>query len=297
MVLHWCRLSVLKLLVSNHANGVMLKFTQLKNTISTITGAQIESWLPIKDDLSAIDMEALPVNELARRFDDELLKVQSEDAFLEANDFPWIKTIEEHASAIVEETQQLLNVIDSVPAFGDIQEQQRPLSGNGWRVFPFLVYGHRIEWSHLQFPATSEVIGKIPDCMTAMFSILQPGQHLTPHTGPSSAVLRYHLASYIPEPEVCGIRVADETRQWQQGKSLVLNDYREHEAWNRGDLPRVVLFVDFKRPVPDSLTALRDEVISRFSGDAFCHEIIENFDRWIDTHGRAVQRTFSDSLV
>ena len=239
-------------------------------------------------ELSLQQIQQADIADVATLFDHELLKTQAPDDFLSNERFPWIANIEANTAGIEQETANLLRAIDLVPPFGDVQESQRTLSGSKWRIFPFLVYGHRVDWSHEAFPATSEVISKIPECITAMFSILQPGQHLHPHIGPNSAVLRYHLPTYVPEPDKCAIRVADQTRHWEQSKSLVLNDYREHEAWNRGEKARVVLFVDFKRPVPTELEPHRDAVIERYSADNFSHEIFDNFNIWVDSYGEQI---------
>ena len=57
---------------------------------------------------------------------------------------------------------------------------------------------------------------------TAMISILSPRKHILDHRGPYKGVLRYHLALMIPEPrEACRIRVDDEFRHWDEGKSLL----------------------------------------------------------------------------
>jgi aspartyl/asparaginyl beta-hydroxylase (cupin superfamily) len=62
--------------------------------------------------------------------------------------------------------------------------------------------------------------------------------------------MRYHLGLLIPEPaEQCGIRVDTETRHWAEGQSMIFDDTYEHEAWNDTDKTRVVLFVDFVRPL------------------------------------------------
>ena len=274
-------------------NGETQTIIKIQSDNTDQSGRDLETEITPDIRSSTSDCEegysSMSLAELVCHFNNELLKHQDPDDFLDQSSFPWITQIEENTAAVEADTQRLLTVVESVPPFGDIQELQRPLSGNGWKVFPFLVYGHRIDWSHEQFPATSELIANIPDCTTAMFSILQPGQRLQPHTGPSSAVLRYHLATFVPQPLRCGIRVAGQVRQWEQGKSLVLNDFREHEAWNLGDKPRVVLFIDFKRPVPDSLVRLRDFVIDRFASDTFSREIVVNFNQWVKTHSKDVQ--------
>jgi beta-hydroxylase len=83
-----------------------------------------------------------------------------------------------------------------------------------------------------------------------MFSILAPGKRIPPHVGPYKGVLRYHLALKVPEPaERCGITVNGVTKHWEEGKSLVFDDVWEHSAWNETDDTRVVMFVDFIRPM------------------------------------------------
>ena len=54
----------------------------------------------------------------------------------------------------------------------------------------------------------------------------------------------------VPEAPVeqLGIRVGPEVRSWQEGRSLVLDDTYEHEAWNRSDRTRGVLLGDIWNP-------------------------------------------------
>jgi aspartyl/asparaginyl beta-hydroxylase (cupin superfamily) len=49
-------------------------------------------------------------------------------------------------------------------------------------------------------------------------------------------------------PPGCRLRVAAETRSWQEGRYLIFDDTAEHEAWNDSDLARGVLLLDFMRP-------------------------------------------------
>jgi beta-hydroxylase len=83
----------------------------------------------------------------------------------------------------------------------------------------------------------------------AGFSRLAPGAHIRPHVGYdeySRYVLRLHLG--LETNADCAIRVADETRTWKEGKTLIFCDAVEHEAWNRGTTTRTVLLLDFKNP-------------------------------------------------
>lgn len=261
---------------------------RVKNFIRSFFENPVPALTPAQSEEYQSEIEFLQT--LASDFDRNLLAEQTPDAFLPISDFPWTEDIEDMADEIALEAQILLRTLDDVPPFGELQELQKPLSGNGWRVFPLLVYGHKVEWALRRFPTLEAAIDRIPGCTTAMFSILQPGQQLYPHVGPNSAVLRYHLGVHIPHPADCAIRVADETRHWEFGKSLILNDYREHEAWNNSPEPRVVLFVDFKRPVSERLISQRDFVIEEFARFKFSHEIVDNFEEWIEQHGETLDQ-------
>jgi ornithine lipid ester-linked acyl 2-hydroxylase len=94
------------------------------------------------------------------------------------------------------------------------------------------------------------LVRKIPGLRTAMFSILEPGKRLPPHRGPYNGVLRLHLGLLVPEPPTSfGSRIGPELRHWREGEVLIFDDAHEHEAWNETDRPRVVLFVDFLKPL------------------------------------------------
>jgi aspartate beta-hydroxylase len=90
-------------------------------------------------------------------------------------------------------------------------------------------------------------------------SRLSPGTHITPHHGPTNMRLRCHLPILVP-PGNCAIRVDDETRQWEEGKCLVFDDFLLHEAWNHTAGDRLVLIVDLWHP------DLTDEEVALLEG-------------------------------
>ena len=97
---------------------------------------------------------------------------------------------------------------------------------------------------------------------TAMFSILAPKKHIPEHRGMWKGMLRYHLGLIIPwPPGSCRIRVGQDIRTWDEGKSLVFDDSHLHEAWNDSDQYRVVLFVDVVRPLIFPLSLINRSVI------------------------------------
>ena len=96
----------------------------------------------------------------------------------------------------------------------------------------------------------NELIDRVPGLQNAWFSILAPGYHIPPHHGPTRAVVRLHLGLIVPEDrESCWIRVDDQICTWEEGKVIVFDDTYEHEVRNDTPDRRVVLFIDFDRPM------------------------------------------------
>jgi beta-hydroxylase len=120
-----------------------------------------------------------------------------------------------------------------------------------WKTFLICAYGLKSEQAIRACPQTWRILQSIPGLKTAMFSILEPGKHLPPHRGPYNGVLRLHLGLVVPgaAPGTVALRVADTICEWVEGRALIFDDAYEHEAWNRSESLRVVLFVDFVKPL------------------------------------------------
>lgn len=172
-------------------------------------------------------------------------------AFFDPADFSWTQMLEKNWYAIRRELDEVMRHRNSLPNFQDISPDQRVLSqDDGWKTFFFYAYGFKAWRNCRRCPETTRLLKQVPGMKTAFFSILAPGKHLPEHRGPYKGVLRYHLGLMIPQPAMsCGIRVANETRHWEEGKSLVFDDTFMHEAWNETKGDRVVLFMDFVRPM------------------------------------------------
>jgi aspartyl/asparaginyl beta-hydroxylase (cupin superfamily) len=119
----------------------------------------------------------------------------------------------------------------------------------GWSTFGLYAFGQKQAANCALCPRTTELVESIPGMVMAGFSRLTPGAHIKPHVGYdeySRYVLRLHLG--LETNPDCAIRVADETRSWEKGKTIIFCDAVEHEAWNRGTTTRTVLLLDFKNP-------------------------------------------------
>ena len=79
-----------------------------------------------------------------------------------------------------------------------------------------------------------------------LFSRLEPGAKILPHTGLLNSRLICHLPLIVPGG--CGFRVGSETREWVKGKAWAFDDSINHEAWNTSDRTRIILLFDIWRP-------------------------------------------------
>ena len=114
-----------------------------------------------------------------------------------------------------------------------------------------------------------------------MFSILEPGKHLPPHRGPYNGVLRLHLGLIVPEPrEQLGIRVDNEIYRWREGEAVIFDDAYEHEAWNGTPHTRVVLFVDFRKPLRFPANVLNWLLLHLAVFTPFIREGMDNQKAW-----------------
>lgn len=100
----------------------------------------------------------------------------------------------------------------------------------------------------------------------AFFSISSPDTHIKAHTGGSNLRLRYHLPVDVPEPQKNRMRVAHETRHWEEGKAFAFDDGYDHEVWNTGAKLRALLIVDLWHPdlSSDDIACLSNPLFNRF---------------------------------
>ena len=168
------------------------------------------------------------------------------------SDFPWANEVEREWHLVRAELDRLLRRKEELPGFHEIIGEVRSISTDrDWKTFLFIGFGAKSEEAVRHCPQTWRILQTIPGLKTAMFSILEPGKQLKPHRGPYNGVLRLHLGLIVPDTPrgTVAIRVDDEVSDWEEGKVLIFDDSYEHEAWNHSEQTRVVLFVDFVKPL------------------------------------------------
>ena len=201
---------------------------------------------------------------------------------LENAAFPWVADIESEWQTIRKELDQVLLDKENLPAFHEVLPDVRTITqDNRWKTYMFCGYGVKSKPNIERCPETWRVLQKIPGMKSAMFSILEPRKHIPAHKGPYNGVLRLHLGLIVPEPrDEIALRVDQHVLHWKQGEAMVFDDAFEHEVWNRTDGLRVVLFVDFVKPLRFPANLINWLVISLAPFTPFIREGVEQQKQW-----------------
>jgi beta-hydroxylase len=211
------------------------------------------------------------------RLVERLIFNSKDPAFYSTDQFYWVKKMEADYPKIKAELLRVMQDYPSIPELKKLsEEQQRIVKGNQWKSFFFYAYGRDIEKNCMRCPDTSKALQQIPGMLSAFFSILEPGTSLLPHRGLYKGVLRYHLALSVPkEYDKCALKVGEQIVHWQEGSSIIFDDTFEHEAWNKSEEIRVLLFVDFERPLSFPANLTNKGILWLFSRSPFIQRILD----------------------
>lgn len=170
-----------------------------------------------------------------------------------------VKVLERNWLTIRDEA---LSVLDSNS--GQFLPEDENLREKGdWGQFTLWQQGRKVASSCRSVPKTCALMERFPEttgCKRGQikFSVMQPGTHVWPHTGPTNCRLRMHLGLVIPS-KGCRIRCTNQTREWKEGKVLIFDDSFEHEVWQEAESYRLIFIVDVWHP---ELTQLQRQTLS-----------------------------------
>ena len=205
-----------------------------------------------------------------------------DQTFFEPQSFAWVEHIEANWQAIREELTGVLEDREALPNFQEISKDQLEITDDDrWKTFFLYGFGFEAKLGVEMCPRTAALMREIPGMSTAMFSILSPHKHILDHRGPYKGVLRYHLGLIVPrEAQACRIRVGEDFRHWEEGKSLIFDDTFNHEVWNDTDETRVVLFVDVLRPLPEPWATINRLIVKAIGYSPFVLDAKRNQEAW-----------------
>ena len=210
------------------------------------------------------------------------VSVNGDPAIYDMKIFPWAAAGETDWRKVRAELDQVMHYRDQMPSFQDILKEVSTIqTDNDWKTFFLAGIGMDCSENAKRCPETMRLLGKIPGMKTAFFSILSPHKHIPAHRGAYNGVLRLHLALLVPEPrEKVRIRIGNEFRHWTEGKALIFDDTFNHEVWNDTDGYRVVLFVDFARPLGQPWHWLNERFLSIGAFAPFLREAGKKQTAW-----------------
>ena len=178
-------------------------------------------------------------------------------AWWERHEIPWVEQLESNFETIRDELMQLRDSNGfqpyRSPAYANKNIPEDKIGSLGtdsgtWNVFYLFLHDIEFEENCKKVPKTIEILKSIipRNYHHCFFSAVTPGTHITPHNGPTGKKLRLHLP--LVGTKGARMRVGDETRDLEEGKSIIFDDSFNHEAWYDGDQTRINLIIDFWHP-------------------------------------------------
>ena len=171
------------------------------------------------------------------------------DPILPAKDFPQLKKLKDEWRTIRAEALALHD--EGKIDYNADQQDLTFLSFKklGWKRFHMKWYGDFLPSAAQRCPRTVELLKSVPGINAAAFTLLPPGSKLGRHRDPFASSLRYHLGLACPKQPGCSIWIDGLEHTWKDGEDLVFDETYVHWAANKTDEPRLILFVDFTRPL------------------------------------------------
>lgn len=167
-------------------------------------------------------------------------------------ELPWLVDIERMHGSIMAEMQAYLAAGNRLPDKSDLDPNHAVYGRERWELLHLQVCGEPIASVVRHFPVTMATLARVPGLCTAMFSRLPPERSYIPrHRDGESGTLRMHLGLKVPDQGRCYIRIADQDLSWQVGRAFVMDvGANEHEVLKDAEQERIILIVDFLRPLP-----------------------------------------------
>lgn len=216
-----------------------------------------------------------------------------DERVLDPASFPWLRDLEQAAPAIRAEVDRLLEHLDAIPPMNEMSpDHQRIAGGGGWRSFFLIGYGYRLEANCARCPATMAALARVPGVVTALISILEPGMHVGRHRGVSKGIVIAHLGLKVPrDAERCRMDVDGEEVVWREGGTFVFDDTYPHEVWNETPDRRVILLIQFHRPMRLIGRILAGLFIRAVKLSPYIQDARRNVDYWEERFARSEGRS------
>nr|QYA18698.1 aspartyl/asparaginyl beta-hydroxylase [Clandestinovirus] len=162
--------------------------------------------------------------------------------------YPSLQIISQRADDIRTEVQLATHSKDWTPWPENLWDERL---GHRWSVIPLFAFGKWATKFSSSFPKTCQLLSKLPNLRTALFSKMGPKTVLKSHTGwdqLANTVLRCHLGLKVPLDGKSGVWVNGVKQSHTMNEWLVFDDSLLHSGYNMSDEERIVLIIDLDRP-------------------------------------------------
>jgi len=168
------------------------------------------------------------------------------DPVLDVRDFPWTARLREQWRDVRAEALTPTRIDDAAPAFYLSGTDARSAAV---RALPLWQGGCPIDVNLARFPMTARALNQVPGLIGAAFSWLAPGVHLAGRRGISKGLVTCHLGLIVPTDGDVRMRLGGRILRWAEGETLIFDDTCRHEIWNETGGDRMVLALQFERPL------------------------------------------------
>ena len=165
----------------------------------------------------------------------------------------------------------------NIPVTNKLSKEQYKIENkDNWKMLVFKIgnfYNNKII---KYFPKTIEILKKHKNIIYMSFSVMEPKTHILPHRGLYNGIVRYHLGISIPDSDNVYLKVNNQIIKWKENESFIFDDTNVHEAVNNSNQKRVIIMIDFYRPLPLFLNVLNKIVVSIILNSPIIKNMIEN---------------------
>jgi aspartyl/asparaginyl beta-hydroxylase (cupin superfamily) len=221
-----------------------------------------------------------------RSFFDRLIASSSlvpNDPVLDVRRFAWTALLRDHWASIRDEAVRVALRGEAAPSLATISPDHRAIAEiDKWRSFFLWGYGFPITDNLARCPETAKIVEQIPGLNSAFFSILAPGTHIPDHRGVTKGLITCHLGLIVPRDGDVRMRIDTRIVRWAEGETLVFDDTYQHEVWNDTTGTRVVLLIQFERPLRNPGKAIAGFFLRAVRRSAFVQEARTNISKWND---------------
>ncbi|MBR0552615.1 aspartyl/asparaginyl beta-hydroxylase domain-containing protein [Sphingomonadaceae bacterium LXI357] len=205
----------------------------------------------------------------------------SNDPVLDVREFEWTAMLRGNWRTIRDEAMRVALQSGASPSLATISPDHRAIAQvDMWKSYFLWGYGFPIEENLARCPETAKLVARIPRLNSAFFSILEPGTHIPAHRGVTKGLITCHLGLAVPRDGDVRMRVGNRVVRWSEGETLVFDDTYDHEVWNDTNGTRVVLLIQFERPLRNPGKWVADLFLGAVRRSAFVQEARRNLAHW-----------------